>query len=181
MPDEQIVERVLWLVWGTRGEYSDRTEWPVAIYSSEPEAQEAAVEMRRLSRDLYALYRRQENALEEAGDWDGTTLLTSTEEGRAFAKLHGDGAPSPGSYGFDDMDFTYWATPFREALEENRRLREALGDVVNPIGKLRRDAEADGSKLSGMAYSVANDIGFIQSIARAALNATSNATGKADE
>ena len=29
----------VFLVWGIRGEYSSRTEWPVAAYTSEPEPQ----------------------------------------------------------------------------------------------------------------------------------------------
>jgi hypothetical protein len=47
--------------------------------------------------------------------------------------------------------------------------RQALDDVANPMRVLQRQAEAEGARLSGMAYSVANDLGFVQSIARRAL------------
>lgn len=60
--------------------------------------------------------------------------------------------------------------------ERLKRLEAALKDVCNPIEKLRRDAEAQGRKLSGMAYSVGNDLGFVQSIARAALTQSDGAS-----
>jgi chromosome segregation ATPase len=53
---------------------------------------------------------------------------------------------------------------------ENERLRAALRDVINPLGSIRRDAESRGLKLSGMAYSIANDLGFVQKIAKDALD-----------
>ena len=56
--------------------------------------------------------------------------------------------------------------------EECERLRDALGDVVNPLAKLRRDAEAQGARLSGMAYQIANDLAFVQKIAADALSST---------
>jgi hypothetical protein len=131
-PNQQLVEAGLWLVWGTRGEYSGRYEWPVAIYDSEAAAQEAAAELKRLSRDLYAIYRSQEDELEAADDWGGKTLLTSTEEGREFAKLHGDDL-APGSYDFGDMEFTCSPVPFRAAIQatdgECQRLRSALEEA----------------------------------------------------
>lgn len=52
---------------------------------------------------------------------------------------------------------------------EIARLREALSNVTKPIGYLQRRAEAEGSRLNGMAYQIANDIAFVQSIARQAL------------
>ena len=57
-----------------------------------------------------------------------------------------------------------------EAAEVIKKLYEALEDVINPIGKLRRDAEAQGTKLGPMAYSIANDLGFVRSIAKDALS-----------
>lgn len=45
----------------------------------------------------------------------------------------------------------------------------ALRDVVNPLAMLRRDAAALGRGLSGEAYRIANDIYFVQSIAKDAL------------
>jgi arylsulfatase A-like enzyme len=100
----------VFLVWGIRGEYSSRTEWPVAAYTSEADAQAVAIRLKELSRDLYAIYSRREDELAEAGDWDGTTLLTTTDEGRAFVALHG--APlAPGTWDFDDMEFTCCEVP----------------------------------------------------------------------
>ena len=55
---------------------------------------------------------------------------------------------------------------------EIERLRHALQDVVDPIRVLLRYAEAEGAKLSDAAYSIANDIGYVQGIARDALAAT---------
>jgi hypothetical protein len=54
-------------------------------------------------------------------------------------------------------------------IAELTTAREALADVVNPLGKVQRDAEAQGAQLSGMAYSIANSLSFVQDIARAAL------------
>ena len=51
------------------------------------------------------------------------------------------------------------------------QLKQALEDVCNPLAYLKRMAEAEGAKLGGMAYSIANDIATVQGIARAALQA----------
>lgn len=60
-----------------------------------------------------------------------------------------------------------------EAAAEIERLQQALRDVQNPLAMLQRKAEADGLQLSGMAYSIATDLHFVQSIARDALNPSS--------
>lgn len=57
----------------------------------------------------------------------------------------------------------------RKAHDEIVRLKAALTDVTKPLEYLRRHAEADGNKLSGMAYSIANDLHFVQKIAQDAL------------
>lgn len=49
------------------------------------------------------------------------------------------------------------------------RLRQALEDVASPLGEMRRKAGAKGRTLPGMAYIIANDIAYVQRIARAAL------------
>jgi hypothetical protein len=54
-------------------------------------------------------------------------------------------------------------------LDENARLRQALGDVCSPLAYLQRLAEADGNRLSGMAYAIASDINTVKGIARDAL------------
>ncbi len=63
----------------------------------------------------------------------------------------------------------------REAVERVREAayRQALEDVCNPLGYLQRMADAEGAKLSGMAYAIASDIGTIQRIAKEALSTLS--------
>ena len=63
----------------------------------------------------------------------------------------------------------------REAVERVREAayRQALEDVCNPLGYLQRMADAEGAKLSGMAYAIASDIGTIQHIAKEALSTLS--------
>jgi|InoplaM3AM_1038557.scaffolds.fasta_scaffold08625_1 hypothetical protein len=61
-------------------------------------------------------------------------------------------------------------TDLEKALAaENERMREALKDVCDPLGNLRRRAEAEGKVLSGYAYKIANSLAFVQDIARRAL------------
>lgn len=121
-PSEAMIEagrdeRSMWLVWGIKGEYSDRSEWPVSLYADAASAQAACVRLKELSRDLLAIFQQREDELDDAGDWDGKTLLTSTDEGRAFLALHGEGYDlAPGSYGFDDMEFTCCEVPVRTAI-----------------------------------------------------------------
>lgn len=55
------------------------------------------------------------------------------------------------------------------ALRAEAKLRDALEDVVNPLGKIQRDADAQGARLSGMAYQISTDLNFVQGIARSAL------------
>lgn len=54
-------------------------------------------------------------------------------------------------------------------------LLQALRDVVNPVAALRRGAEEAGGRLSGYAYALSQDLGFVQSIAREALRAVGDA------
>ena len=65
-----------------------------------------------------------------------------------------------------------YAPRLAELEAEVVRLREALEHVVNPLAVMRRKAEAEGRCLSGMAYSIATDLGFVQNIARTALGAS---------
>lgn len=57
----------------------------------------------------------------------------------------------------------------KEAAARIRVLEEALRHVNNPLGYLQEQAEREGSRLSGAAYAIANDLGFVQQIARKAL------------
>jgi hypothetical protein len=60
-------------------------------------------------------------------------------------------------------------TPAAETAPE-AGLVEALKDILNPVGALQREADAAGSQLNGMAYSIANSVSFLQDIARRALS-----------
>ena len=56
-----------------------------------------------------------------------------------------------------------------ELTDTKARLAEAVGalqDVANPLGNLQREADAQGARLNRMAHSIANDLGFVQTIAR---------------
>jgi predicted nucleic acid-binding Zn-ribbon protein len=56
------------------------------------------------------------------------------------------------------------------ALRERvKRMEEALRDIVNPLGYLRREAEKEGKVLNGMACIIANDPQTLREIAQAAL------------
>jgi hypothetical protein len=55
------------------------------------------------------------------------------------------------------------------ATQPEAALREALEAIADPLTYLRKQAEAEGNQLSGMAYSIANDPEFLKGIARAAL------------
>jgi hypothetical protein len=57
----------------------------------------------------------------------------------------------------------------REAADEIERLRLVLSDVVNPLENLRRYAAERGQTLNSSAYSIANNLGFVQEIAKEAL------------
>lgn len=57
----------------------------------------------------------------------------------------------------------------RTAANRIEKLRQALEDVVNPIGALRRMADAEGSRLNEAASYIANDPAHIRSIAQRAL------------
>ena len=65
----------------------------------------------------------------------------------------------------------------RERQAEIERLRLALQDVVNPLANLRRYAEEQNSTLVSGAYSIANNLNFVQQIAKAALDARNTIGG----
>ena len=55
----------------------------------------------------------------------------------------------------------------REALRSTiTDLVDALESIAEPLAALRREAEADGLKLSGMAFQIANDPEHLKGIAR---------------
>jgi hypothetical protein len=55
------------------------------------------------------------------------------------------------------------------ATQPEAALREALEAIADPLTYLRKQAEAEGNRLSGMAFQIANDPEFLKGIARAAL------------
>lgn len=64
------------------------------------------------------------------------------------------------------------STPSSSPSEMGREAiyRTALENILNPLAMIQREAAASGNQLSGAAYSIANDLGFVQSIARTALS-----------
>jgi anti-sigma factor RsiW len=56
-----------------------------------------------------------------------------------------------------------------ELERENAALREALDEVARPMFHMRKRAEAEGKRLSDMAYNIAHSLDYVQGIARAAL------------
>ncbi len=66
----------------------------------------------------------------------------------------------------------YWLA--EEMADRLQSLEAALRDIVDPLAALRRDADAKSAKLSGMAYSIANDPEHLKRLARAALKGQSN-------
>ena len=55
------------------------------------------------------------------------------------------------------------------AADEIERLRAALEEIVNPLAAMQNRARAEGRQLSGMAYSIANSVSYLQDIAKQAL------------
>ncbi len=47
--------KTIYVVMGTTGEYSDRTEWPVLAYLSKPQAEEHVEKASARARELFAL------------------------------------------------------------------------------------------------------------------------------
>lgn len=52
---------------------------------------------------------------------------------------------------------------------EIERLRAALEEIISPLAAMQKRADAEGSRLSDMAYSIANSVSHLQEIARRAL------------
>ena len=50
--------KVVWIIEGHQGEYSDRSEWPVAYYFDEKLAKEHAEKAQARARELYVLTRK---------------------------------------------------------------------------------------------------------------------------
>lgn len=95
----------MWLIWATEGEYSDRSEWPVALCADQATAEAATLRIGQLWRELHAIFKRRENELDEAGDYDGKTLSATTDEGRELHALTGASGGLSGYYA-DDRDYT---------------------------------------------------------------------------
>lgn len=70
----------------------------------------------------------------------------------------------------DDLAAQDDPQPCHEAADKIERLRAALEEIVNPLKFIRERAEANGDHLSDRAYSIANDLNYVQQIARTALS-----------
>ncbi|MBY0618436.1 hypothetical protein [Sphingomonas ursincola] len=75
-------------------------------------------------------------------------------------------------YLLSNQDYREAANLIERQAAEIARKDAALRDVVNPLGHLRRYAESQGHRLSGEAFQIANNLGFVQDIARKALEDT---------
>jgi hypothetical protein len=63
-------------------------------------------------------------------------------------------------------------------MSENKSLWEALDEIANPLTYMRKRAGAKGLRLGGMAHSIANSVGYLQGIARAALSRSETKGGE---
>lgn len=55
--------------------------------------------------------------------------------------------------------------------KRERLLLEALREIADPIAAFKRKADAEGSRLSELAYSISRDPDYLQGVARKALRA----------
>ena len=55
--------------------------------------------------------------------------------------------------------------------QEIERLTSALTDILNPLGRMQREAAANGCRLNGMAAHLMNDAQYLKEIAKEALAA----------
>jgi hypothetical protein len=62
------------------------------------------------------------------------------------------------------------AALIRELSGRVERMEGALEAVVNPLAYMRRQAEAKGARLNGMAYPISNSLSYVQGIAQDALS-----------
>jgi hypothetical protein len=68
------------------------------------------------------------------------------------------------------------ARPLEEVEADNERLRAALDEIVHPLKYMQERAEKEGSRLSGMAFSIATSTAHLQGIASRALGETAART-----
>jgi hypothetical protein len=80
------VPNAVWLIWATEGEYSDRTEWPIAVTFDKEYGKRVTVRLGQLWRELLEIYRRRPD---DTGDIMGEALFDSTPEGREYQALTG--------------------------------------------------------------------------------------------
>lgn len=59
---------------------------------------------------------------------------------------------------------------------ENERLTRALTDILNPLGRMQREAAANGCRLNGMAVHLMDDAQYLKEIAKEALATPSEET-----
>lgn len=99
------MSKSLWLIWAVEGEYSDRSEWPVALCRSQKVAEAITERLGQLWRELHAIYKRREDELDDANDWEAVALWEGTPEGRELEALTGSRGYLGGSYA-DDRSYT---------------------------------------------------------------------------
>ncbi len=94
---------------------------------------------------------------------DCQLLYTAQKAWGATGNTHNGRADWADQYGSRLLDHIAALDARIDALEG------ALQDIINPIAAMQRKAEAEGCRLSGMAYSIANNPNHLQRIAKAAL------------
>ena len=67
-----MAKKTIYVVMGTTGEYSDRTEWPIAAYSDKAMAQEHVTKATEMSRAVAAAVQQLKD------DWNGEGEYPST-------------------------------------------------------------------------------------------------------
>jgi hypothetical protein len=111
---------------------------------------------------------------ESAGDFVEQAIATVTSRFKDGASMGLHWKQTDAQLGFAravaSEAIAAWNKRTPDLQAENARLRGALEDVVNPLNVLKREAERAGCSLNGMAYSIANDLHFVQNIARLALS-----------
>jgi len=61
------------------------------------------------------------------------------------------------------------AQRLEELHEMNRKLLDALNDITEPLAYMKRTADEEGLRLSGMAYGLSQDPEYLKEIARKAI------------
>ena len=132
MPAER---EAIWVILASQGEYSDRSEWPVGVCHNQQDAEFLTVRIGSLWRELCTIYRRREDELDEAGDWNGDTLW-ETDEGRELFAITGVKGSFSSVYA-DERSYYCQEVPIfhAKAMETGTAKTEGLGAKHDSAGR----------------------------------------------